>query len=277
MSTGLWISIVSPIGQLDLVDHRRCRGDQLEAEFALQPLLDDLKMQQSEEAAAETEAKRHRGLRFEREARVVEPQLAHGRAQQLELGGVERIESAEDDGLGRAEARQRLGGRFPIVGDGVAHARVGDLLDRSREEADLAGAELGHFQLLRREHADAIDVVGRLGAHHADALALAHRAVDDAHQHDDAEIGIVPGVHQERLERRLGIALGRRQAGDDRLQHLGHVLPGLGGNLDGVRGIEPDHVLDLLLDLVGLGRGQVDLVQDRHDLVIVIERLIDVG
>ena len=55
---------------------------------------------------------------------------------------------------------------------------------------------------LRREHADAVDLVGRVGAHHADALALLQRAVDDAHQHDDAEIGVVPAVDQQRLQRR---------------------------------------------------------------------------
>ena len=130
---------------------------------------------------------------------------------------------------------------------------------------------------LGREHADAVDLVGRVGAHHADALALLEHAVDDAEQHDDAEIGVVPAVDQQRLERRRGVALGRRQPGDDRFQHLGHVQPGLGGNQDGVGGVEPDHVLDLLLDLVGLGGRQIDLVEHRHDLVVVVERLVDVG
>ncbi len=40
---------------------------------------------------------------------------------------------------------------------------------------------------------------------------------------------------------------------------------------------EPDHVLDLLADALGLGGRQVDLVQDRHDLVAGVERLVDVG
>ena len=130
---------------------------------------------------------------------------------------------------------------------------------------------------LGREHADAVDLVGGVGAHHADALALLEHAVDDAHQHDDAEIGVVPAVDQQRLERRVAVALGRRQAGDDRFQHLRHVRAGLGGDQDRVRGIEPDHVLDLLLDLLGLGRRQVDLVEHRHDLVVVVDRLVDVG
>ena len=46
---------------------------------------------------------------------------------------------------------------------------------------------------------------------------------------------------------------------------------------DGVGGVEADHVLDLLAHPVRLGGGQVDLVQHRHDLVVVVDRLVDVG
>ena len=42
-------------------------------------------------------------------------------------------------------------------------------------------------------------------------------------------------------------------------------------------GVEPDHVLDLLAHPVGFRGGEIDLVEDRHDLVIVVERLIDIG
>ena len=42
-------------------------------------------------------------------------------------------------------------------------------------------------------------------------------------------------------------------------------------------GVEADHVLDLLAHPVGLRRRQVDLVQDRHHLMMVVERLIDIG
>jgi hypothetical protein len=43
------------------------------------------------------------------------------------------------------------------------------------------------------------------------------------------------------------------------------------------RGVEADDVLDLLLDALGIGRGQVDLVEDRDDLEVVVEREVDVG
>ena len=125
--------------------------------------------------------------------------------------------------------------------------------------------------------ADALHLIGGLGAHHADLLALLQHAVDDAHEHHDAEIIVVPAIDEHRLQRRRLIALRRRQARDDRLQHALDVEAGLGRDRHGVGGVEADHILDLLLDAVRLGGRQVDLVEDRHDLVVGVERLVDVG
>ena len=113
--------------------------------------------------------------------------------------------------------------------------------------------------------------------HHLDFLALLQRAVENAHEHDDAEIGVVPAIDQQRLERRLFVALRRRQAGDDRLQNVGNADAGLGRNQHRLRGVEADHLLDLLLDALGLGGRKVDLVEDGHDLVAGVDRLIDIG
>ena len=44
-----------------------------------------------------------------------------------------------------------------------------------------------------------------------------------------------------------------------------------------MRGVDADHVFDLLLDAVGIGRGQIDLVQNGQNFEVVVERLIDVG
>ena len=42
-------------------------------------------------------------------------------------------------------------------------------------------------------------------------------------------------------------------------------------------GVDADHLLDLLADALGLGGRQVDLVQHHDDLVVVVDRLVDVG
>ncbi len=66
-----------PVGELDPVDDRGRGRDEVEVELALEPLLDDLEVEEPEEAAAEAEAERGRGLHFVTEARVVEAQPAH--------------------------------------------------------------------------------------------------------------------------------------------------------------------------------------------------------
>ncbi len=203
-------------------------------------------------------------------------QPAHRGAQRLEVGGVDGEEAAEHHRLRRLEARQRFGGRALVVGDGVADAGIGDLLDLRGDVADLAGAEHGDLGHLGAEDADAIDLVMRVGPHHADAHALLEGAVEDAHQHDDAEIGVIPAIDQQRLQGRRLVALGRRQALDDRLQHEIDVEAGLGGDRHRLGCVEADDILDLLLDAVGLGGRQVDLVEHRHDLVAGVERVIDV-
>ena len=124
MSAGLCSSICAgAVGQLDLVDHRRRGGDQVEVVFAGQPLLDDLEVEQAEEPAAEAEAERGAGFHLEAEAGVVEAQLRDALAQLLEVGGVDREQPAEHHRLDFLEARQRLGGGALGVGDGVADAR----------------------------------------------------------------------------------------------------------------------------------------------------------
>src|SRR5690606_10774506 len=107
------------VDEVHAVDDGGRGGDQVEVELALQPFLDDLQVQQAEEAAAEAEAERGGRLHFIGEGGVVEAQLADGGAQVLEVGGVDGKQAAEDDRLRRLEARQGLRGRAAVLGDGV--------------------------------------------------------------------------------------------------------------------------------------------------------------
>ena len=195
----------------------------------------------------------------------------------LEIGRVGRKEAAEHDRLRRLEAGQRLGGRATVISDRVADAGVGDLLDLGGDVADFAGTEFGGLGHFRTEDADAVDLVDGVRGHHADAPALPEGPVYDPDQDNHAEIGVVPGIDEQGLERRRLVALGRGQALDDRLEHETDVEAGLGRDRHRVRSIETDHVLDLLLDPLGLGGRQVDLVEHRHNLVPGVERVIDVG
>jgi hypothetical protein len=53
-------------------------------------------------------------------------------------------------------------------------------------------------------------------------------------------------------------------------------MPDLRGGHHRVVGGEADNVLDLLADLFGLGGGEVDLVDDGDDLMVVLDALIHI-
>ena len=74
-----------------------------------------------------------------------------------------------------------------------------------------------------------------------------------------------------------GSPLGRRDPVDQRLQQLRHALPGLGAHAHRIGGIDADDLLDLLLHPVRIGRGQVDLVDDRQHFQALLDGGVAVG
>src|SRR5271155_1322543 len=90
-----------------LVGNRRRRDDEVDPDFALEPLLRDLHMQQAQESSAKAEAERLRGLGLADEARVVEAQLLDCVAQRAVLIRLGWVQSRKDHRLQLLEARQR--------------------------------------------------------------------------------------------------------------------------------------------------------------------------
>ncbi len=130
---------------------------------------------------------------------------------------------------------------------------------------------------LRREDADLQRFVVLPFRHQPDLHARPQHAVDDAHHDDDAAVGVVPGIEDQRLERGVQHAGRRRQARDDRLQDLGDAGPGLGAGQQRMVAVEADDVGDLAPRFFRLRARQVDLVDDRDDLEAVLDREVGVG
>ena len=218
-----------------------------------------------------------RRLRLVGDAGVVEHELAERVLEILVVGGVDREQAGEHHRLDGLEPGQRRGARTIGVGDGVADARVRDVLDRRGEDADLAGLErvdLHGRGLADRDHRA---LVRLLGPQNRSLVPFVIRPADHADEHDDAAELIEPAVEDQRGQRRLAIGLRRRDPLDDRLEHLVDADAGLRRHHARVLRVEADRVLDLLLDLVGARDRQVDLVEDRDDLEVVVERDVDVG
>ncbi|CAB5014047.1 unannotated protein [freshwater metagenome] len=76
----------------DAVDDVRRRRDEVEVRLALEPLADDLHVEQAEESASEAEPEGEGGLGLVDERGVVELELVEGIAQLGVVGSVDRIE-----------------------------------------------------------------------------------------------------------------------------------------------------------------------------------------
>ena len=103
-------------------------------------------------------------------------------------------------------------------------------------------------------------------------------AVDHADDDDDAAVGVVPGVEDQRLERRVGIARRRRQA-VRRSPRGSRATPVPSFALARIApvAVEADDLLDLPARLLRLRARQIDLVDDRNDLEVVLDREVGVG
>ena len=224
------------------VDDVRRGADQVEVELALEPVSGDLQVQQAEEAAAETEAERGTRLRLVDQRRVVEPQPVEGVAQQRVVRPVQRIKPGVDHRPGVAIAAERFAGRLGGVGDGVADARLADVLHPGDQVADLADAQaLGRFRF-GRDDADLHQLVGRTRRHHLDPLARGEVPVDHPDVGDHAAVDVVHGVEDHRSRRRIGVAdRGRDVAADDVEQFL-DALARLGADSQHVVGLAADDV-----------------------------------
>ena len=214
-------------GGFDFIDYRRRRGDQIQIVFTLQALLDDLHMQKTQEAAAETEAQRRRAFRLIEQRSIVEAQFAQRVAEVFIIIGADREQAGIDLRFHLFKAGQRFICRVARKRQRIADRRAKDVFNGANQPAYLAAFQLGTVHLLRREDAQAIGVIHLPGTHHLNFIAFAHGAVFDTHQRNDAEVVIKPGVDNQSLQRRFRIAFRRRNIAHQALQHVRYANAGL--------------------------------------------------
>ena len=168
-------------------------------------------------------------------------------------------------------------GGVRCVRHGVAHLAVADVLDGRDEIAHLTAEQLIHRNHRGRKDADLIDDELAAVVHHADAHAARNAPVNDPDVDHDTAICVVLRVEDERPQRAVTIALRRRHAFDDRLEHEIDADPLPRAGEDRVIGGDADHLLDLATHQLRVSVGEVDLVDDRDHLEVIVDRLVHVG
>ena len=94
---------------------------------------------------------------------------------------------------------------------------------------------------------------------------------------DHALVGVVVAVEDQALDGGARIALRRRDPLDDRLEDVDDAGPVLGAREDDLLARDREDVLELVDDRVGVGRRQVDLVEDRDEREVLAQGEVDVG
>ena len=127
--------------QIDMVDDARVGRDDVHIVFAAQTFLNDLHVEQAEEAASEAESESGGGFRLIGERGVVELKFRHAETKLVVIRRVDRVDAAEDHGFDFLEARERLRAGILDLRHRVADSRFGRALDVRNDVSDGAGGE----------------------------------------------------------------------------------------------------------------------------------------
>ena len=266
------------VGQGQAVLDARRRGDKIEVKLTLQPLGDDFHVQQAQETAAEAKAQGSTGFRLKTQRCIVELQFFQCVLQVWVVGAVCRVDAAEHHRGDGAETGHRL--RRGVIGqrNGIAHTGIPHGLDAGGQVADLASLQLLTGAQLSGTHAaDFHQLELRAGAHQTDGIAGLDGAIKDAHVDDNALVAVIDGIEDQCFQWLVGVAGGAGNIADHTFQHVLNADAQLGRNAGCFHAGQTDDVLNLFCHGVGVGAGQVDLVQDGHHFQVVVQRQVAVG
>ena len=251
--------------------HVGCGGDEVQPKLALQTVAGDLHVEEAEEATAEAEAQRHRGLRLVGEGCIVELQLVKCIAQVGVVGGINRVKTGIDHGLWFFIPGERFFCSVFKGGDGVAHLGLANVFYTGDEVAYFSSPKpIGRFWL-GRDNAHFEEFVDRTGRHHADLGARAYLPIHHTNVGDDSTVNVVDGIEDEGaggVTRAAG--RGGHFLGDD-VHEFFDANARLCRDLNDVAGITADNLGDFAGVALRLGSWQIDLVEDGDDLQILID------
>ena len=207
-------------------------------------------------------------LRLPDKGRIVERELFERLFERFVLIAVDGVQAGEHHGLDLTVSGKRVAHAAMGLRDGIAHLHLRDVLEPRHQVPDLAHAERRKRRLGGSARADLFHQRFGAGGQHANAVALLHLPVHHAHERHHAAIRIEVRVEDERAQRRVGHADGRRHVVHHGLQKIVHAHAGLARGQHRVVGGDGQAVLDLLAHAIRLGSRKVDLVDQRDDLQV---------
>ena len=265
-------------GEVYLIDYRGGGGYKVKVVFTLQTFLNYLHMEQTQKAAAESEAQSNGSLRLKGQGCVVEAKLVQSVPQIAVAGSVGRVNAAEHHWIYFAIAGKRLSAGTVRVGNGVANLCVAYGFYGRGDIAYLACAESSRIHKLSSAHVTRFNY-GKLrsGRHKTYGLTYLYFTVNNADVDNYALVAVVKTVEYQGLERTFAVPLRAGYISNYPFQYFLNVSAHFCGNSGSVHSRYAYNVLHFIADTFGVCGGQVYLVYHGHYFKIVFNGEISIG
>ena len=146
------------------------------------------------------------------------------------MGVIDREQAGIDHRLRVAIAFQRLSGRIRGGGDGVTDLGLADVLGSGDHVTDLTGSKCLGRHHVGADHADFYRIMGHADTHHVQFLTGTQFAVDHTDIGDDASVGVIDRIEDQRAGGSIRLTFRSRYIGDDAIKQFGHAFAGLAGD-----------------------------------------------
>ena len=187
------------IGANHLINNVGRSSNQRQIIFALQTLLDNIHMQQSQKAAAEAKAQGRGCFRLEHQGSIVQLQLFQSITQIIVIVIFHRIQTAVHHGGGLAIAGESTLRRTISVRNSVAYTGIPYIFNAGRKEANLALLQRLHINKAGLKVTHLGNLKFSTGSHHANFHALFDATLHHTNIEHHALISIKFGVKNKSL------------------------------------------------------------------------------
>ena len=198
------------VGGVDFVHNRRSRCNQIEVELALQPLLHNLHVEQSQKSAAKTKSESRRSLGLIAQTRVIENELLESLLEILKILRFDRENAGKHHRLDFLKPRQRLfAGFFALVTVSPTFTSRMSFIPQITKPTSPASS---CSKILRkwREDSELKNLVLFVRRHELDRVAGLEHAIDNPAKCHHALIGVEPRIKNERTQSGASIRFRRR-------------------------------------------------------------------
>ena len=160
--------------------------------------------------------------------------------------------------------------------DGIPDLNLAARLDTRDDIADVPCRDLLAWLHVEAQYADFISVILLARSDELHVVTLTDLTIHHLEVSDDTAEGVEDRVKDQALQRSFGIALRSRDALDDCTEDVIDTQARLTAGTNDLLTLAAKELDDLILDLFGHSAWQVDLIDDRYDLEVMLESHIEI-